>query len=621
MAFVGSAGFVVVIALPGGSFDLVVRHQVGIAIWFALGLGVALGFFPRARLSPWALVPGAALGLLAAWAATGLLWSDSAGRVEIEIARLAFFAGVLFLWLAVIDSHTWRAAGSGLLAGAALVCVLALASRLWPDAFPTDYVGQSFGFRLSYPLQYWNALGSWAALAGLMSIAWSAHARTAAVRMAALAVVPIAGAVIYLTFSRGAVLAAGLGVGCVVILGRNRWMSLVHTAGGAAAALGVIAVVRHYPGLAEGPGAEGRGATLLALAVACGACAFVALLTTRLGAERLRLNATLGRRAGVVALLCCGAVAGTALAAGAGDTIWQKFKEPGTGSASTGLESRFGSVSGTGRVDNWGAAIEMFRSEPLRGTGFGSYEFAWNKQARSKAAVQDAHSIYLETLAEGGVVGLIVLVIGLGALLWLALRTHFRERDSARIGASAGLVAAYVAFLVHASIDWLWESTAVAVLALSAAIIVVGGTGQLRLSRLNAPTRVAATLVCILALLVMLPSLASTLSIRDSQADARNGNLQAATADANDAVDARPWAAEPYVQRGLVRELGGQLRAAERDISEAERRETDNWEIALLLARIHAEEGEVTGAVRAAREARRLRPKALPFTSVSKPSP
>src|SRR5919201_1930224 len=72
--------------------------------------------------------------------------------------------------------------------------------------------------------------------------------------------------------------------------------------------------------------------------------------------------------------------------------------------------------------------------------------------------VRNAHNLYLETLAELGPVGLGVLVVALG----LPLAAAVRARRRALAGAAAG---AYVAFVVHASVDWDWQMPAVPVTA------------------------------------------------------------------------------------------------------------------------------------------------------------
>jgi hypothetical protein len=68
----------------------------------------------------------------------------------------------------------------------------------------------------------------------------------------------------------------------------------------------------------------------------------------------------------------------------------------------------------------------------------------------------DAHSLYLETLAELGLVGLGLLALALAPPLLAAFR-------GASGGAGAAAAGGYVAFLFHAGVDWDWEMPAVTV--------------------------------------------------------------------------------------------------------------------------------------------------------------
>ena len=73
--------------------------------------------------------------------------------------------------------------------------------------------------------------------------------------------------------------------------------------------------------------------------------------------------------------------------------------------------------------------------------------------------MHDAHNLYLETLAELGPAGLLLLALVFGVPL-AAVR---RARSSPL---AAGACGAYVAYLVHAFIDWDWEMPAVTLAAL-----------------------------------------------------------------------------------------------------------------------------------------------------------
>ena len=110
------------------------------------------------------------------------------------------------------------------------------------------------------------------------------------------------------------------------------------------------------------------------------------------------------------------------------------------------------------RGDYWHAAWQVAKHHPLGGSGAGTFDLGWaayGDLGRWGEAL-DAHSLYLETLAELGIVGL-VLVLGLVAPAAAALRS-----ERLRLGACAALVGS-VAFLVHSDLDWDWEMPAVTV--------------------------------------------------------------------------------------------------------------------------------------------------------------
>ncbi|PWC35994.1 hypothetical protein TSO352_12470 [Azospirillum sp. TSO35-2] len=72
-----------------------------------------------------------------------------------------------------------------------------------------------------------------------------------------------------------------------------------------------------------------------------------------------------------------------------------------------------------GRVGEMTAGIEMFRDHPFLGVGAGNYEsnfqqYSLNQGLMVRGSDRSAHSLYLQTAAEKGVLGLIVL----GAVLW-----------------------------------------------------------------------------------------------------------------------------------------------------------------------------------------------------------
>jgi putative inorganic carbon (hco3(-)) transporter len=114
-----------------------------------------------------------------------------------------------------------------------------------------------------------------------------------------------------------------------------------------------------------------------------------------------------------------------------------------------------GNSSFRGRLSENLAAIEMLRAHPITGVGPGNFDSDYLHYAPSlnldqRAEPRNAHSLYLETLAETGLIG----AVALFGLIAFALQRAWRGRRtaSARLGvlAEGGLVA-LLAFLVAAA--------------------------------------------------------------------------------------------------------------------------------------------------------------------------
>ncbi len=135
---------------------------------------------------------------------------------------------------------------------------------------------------------------------------------------------------------------------------------------------------------------------------------------------------------------------------------WQDFKQPRAAALTTAAIGRFGTVSGNGRYDYWKAAVHATSGHLLDGSGPGTFVFLWQKRATYSSPVQNAHSLYFETLAEVGVVGLALLLGFFVLVIASAVRATVRAQDEERMRAAA-ITAALVAFALAAGVDWVWQ--------------------------------------------------------------------------------------------------------------------------------------------------------------------
>lgn len=604
-AFIGGLALVLLFALRGGgSYDLVVRQEYGLVIWWVIAVGAGIGLLPRARLAAPTRVLLGALLAYALWTALSLTWTESSERTFTELARAFDYLGVVLLLGLVVDRRTWRSAAAGLGAGALAVCLLALASRLAPSTFPIDWAAQTFrADRLDYPFGYWNAVGAWAAMSAGLALAWSAHETSRSIRALSLGLVPVACVVAYLTYSRTAVAAVALALVLVLAMSRNRVTALIHAAVAAAGTGLAILAIRGAPQIGNATGGAGAGRVLAALVFAAGLGGAVAVLTAVRRTDDRRLPRRVGRplsaAAAVVVILAAG-VYGPHLASRA----WDSFRNTGVTNAGASTTSRLTNLSGT-RYNLWRVALDGFTTHPSAGTGAGSYQFLWNRRQADTESVRNAHSLWLENMAELGIPGLVLILVLSGSALGVAIAARRRSNRRVTAGASTALLCVFAVYLLSASVDWMWQSTAVTVLALAGVAVVAARMSGPR-PAWRWPIRAGVTALALVAGLVQIPGLISTIEIGRSQAAARSGASARALAWANDAVSVEPWAASPYEQRALVLESDGRMGSAAADERRAATREPTNYVHWLLLSRIETERGRYAAALADYQRARRL---------------
>ena len=320
---------------------------------------------PRERPARLAL---AGLAALTAWTAASLAWAPIAGVTADDLQRLILYLATFTAALALLrPPEAQRLVEPVLLAGIVACAAYGLSERLLPGVFDLETL-PSADDRLAWPLTYWNAMG---ALAGIGLVLGAAIPSRLA-----LATAPVLGLALYLTFSRGAIGATAVGLALLLALdptrGQTRQLAIVCGAAVLAAAGAIV--------FDDGP----------ALLVIVGA---LAAATAALGGPR---DATPVRalRTGALAALGLALVA-TALAM----TLTERRPVQGAS------PERLASVQ-SNRFEYWRVAVNTFAEHPLQGAGSGSFRTEWLRERPIPESVRDAHSLYLETAAELGIVGL-----------------------------------------------------------------------------------------------------------------------------------------------------------------------------------------------------------------------
>jgi O-antigen ligase len=434
----------------GGYFDEP-RLVAALVAWAVVAV-VALAIpRPLPRSGPGRLAL-AGLVLLCAWGGLSLLWAPLGGRATDDLVRLLLYVGALVAAAALLRGEARLSAVEPALAvGAVVVIGYGLAGRLLPGVLDLHESARADG-RLEQPLTYWNSEGLLAAM-GLVLCARLAGdpSRPPVVRALAAASSGLLGAGVYLSLSRGALVAAVVGL-CVLVAVAPTRVQLRAVALAVAAAVIAATASAVFPGVASLEGSlgdrEADGVAVLAILAATTlasglACAWLARaeLRGRLRSGRLDFAARLpALTLAVVALALGGLVAG-----GLG--------ERGEARVADGREAHLTSFKSR-RYDYWQTGVTAFADRPLAGIGLGGYSVAWLQERPVEEAALDAHSLPLETAAELGLVGVLALALficGTG----LAARRALRERELL-----AGAAGATSAWLLHAAIDWHWEMPA-----------------------------------------------------------------------------------------------------------------------------------------------------------------
>jgi tetratricopeptide (TPR) repeat protein len=172
-----------------------------------------------------------------------------------------------------------------------------------------------------------------------------------------------------------------------------------------------------------------------------------------------------------------------------------------------------------------------------------------------------------------------------------------------------------VAFCVSAGFDWVWQIPVLPIVfLLLGSVLVTAGPGVKHAQTgLRPAARIAFAAIAVAAIAVVVIPYTSERLVRESQADARAGNLDAALSAAGSARNVQPDAATPRLQEALVLESLDDLQAAAAAARAATERESTNWRTWLVLSRIEARLGRAQSAVADYRRARSLNPNSSLF--------
>jgi O-antigen ligase len=555
---------------------------------------------PFEGLAPITLVAIAGLGLYAALTLASALWSHSTGKAVLEFDRAWLYLLVLVLFGTVrANAAHVRWLVRGLVVGASIVCVAGLVTRVLPNVWHTapDVSNE----RLSYPVTYWNTLGLLAALGVVLAFHLTCSlGERRTVRVLAAAVLPLLAATLFFTFSRGSMIAGAIGIVVYVLVARPR--ALLSGALGVLPATAVLIVVAYHANLLDTlnpttPAAVVQGHRVALVAGICVlVCAGLRLLCTVALDARLHRSAGKPRiapRAKAIAIAAAVAVALVgALALGAPHAIahdWSRFMSGASTSTSNGdLRKRLTDPSNNGRTDLWRVALHEFTASPVHGSGAGMYQTVWDQKRPNFAYTVNAHSLYLQAMAEFGLPGLLLLLIVVGAtIVGLAMRARATQRSL-----YGALLAMAVVWALHAGVDWDWEMPVVTLSFFAVAGLALSARERGRIGWVpNHNSRLILALLCLATVVLPVSIVGSQRQLGSAEHALYASNCGAAGPAALSSIGWLDFRPEPYevvgfcdIQRGLPR-LG--IAAMRQAVS----REPGSWETYYALAIAQASAG------------------------------
>ncbi len=587
------------------------------------------------------LYGGWSLGLLLAFTfltAASVVWSVQPDASWHDAGRMLAYSAVFGVGLALVRvaPDRWPAIIGGVALAAVVVCGYALATKV----FPGKLAPSNAYARLEEPFGYWNAIGLTAAM-GAICCLWLGARRTGHALLSALAY-PAMGLLLLtlvLAYSRGALAAFAVGVAlwfCVVPL-RLRGAAVLIAGAVGAGAVGAWDFSTHALSSEKVPLAERvtAGHQLGALVIALLAVLTLTGLAIGFTTGRRAPTAAARRQAGAVllALIALMLVAFVGALAhshrgltGSVSHAFDSLTNPNAKPPSN-TPDRLTAVASV-RARYWKEALQVFDAHPALGAGAEGYATAHLRYRTETLSVRHAHGFVVQTLADLGLVGLLVALALLAAWMAAAGRaTHPFDRRWApwsawrnpraeprpgwhslrvaytpeRVGLLS-MLCLIVVFGMHSLIDWTWYVPGNACVALLCAGWLAG-RGPLPVAPAPPPAPAAgwrwpppapSPARAVVAAAVVVAALLSAWAQWQPQRseDARQEALAmlardpgGARAAANAAVSRDPLSAEALFTLANVENTTGQAVAARSSLAKAVRLQPSNPQTWLELGR------------------------------------
>jgi hypothetical protein len=423
---------------------------------FFISLFITDYFADMPRIA-WILV--GLLVVLVAVKGLSLTWSIAQTETANELLRSSMYLASFALAVASLSSR--RLMGP-IIDGMNLIVGVVAGYGMLQKTNPAEYANTADGFSVSSTLEYANTVGVLQGMGIVLGLGRMTRLKNPIVRGLYAALILIFCVTVYFTFSRGGILALGVGLVTLFVVGGSRLQMFTNLLLVCGPLAWLMVRVQDLETLFTGAGAEDLRAaegvafrTDLIIAVLA---AFVLQAVYAILVGRYELPPVLRRLLGVTAIIvvlaCVGALGFVMIGEQRGSneiagSSTSKVEEP------EHVDARFTSLSSPERIKYWQVAWDEWKKYPLTGTGAGTFSYTWLQSRPDFSGVHQVHNLYLEQGTETGIIAFLALT-GFAALLagYLA-RAAWRASGERKV-LLGGLTGAVAVYLISSVVEWHW---------------------------------------------------------------------------------------------------------------------------------------------------------------------
>jgi putative inorganic carbon (HCO3(-)) transporter len=112
------------------------------------------------------------------------------------------------------------------------------------------------------------------------------------------------------------------------------------------------------------------------------------------------------------------------------------------------------------RLGIWAGAGLIFLSHPIAGIGYGNFKTVLTETIRvPEGFMLDAHNLYMELLAETGILGFFAFLVLAGTVMRRAIRMYSQSRSVMDAVVSFGVATAVMSVMAHGAVDYLFHNS------------------------------------------------------------------------------------------------------------------------------------------------------------------